>query len=64
VRAVSGPAARAKAAAQGAALLADGLAGGRWAPLVERLRLREASGTALDHVRIRGASHIEKNLMV
>ncbi len=64
VLAVSGPAARAKAASQGAAVLADGLAGGRWATLVERLRLREASGTALDHLRIRGASHIEKNLMV
>ena len=64
VRAVTGPGARAKAAAQGAALLADGLAGGRWAPLVERLRLREASGTALDHLRMRGATYIEKNLMV
>jgi predicted butyrate kinase (DUF1464 family) len=45
-------------AAQGAALLADGLAGGRYAPLVEGLRLREASGTALDHLRMRGAESI------
>jgi predicted butyrate kinase (DUF1464 family) len=37
-----------KQAAQGAALLADGLAGGRYAPLVEALALREASGTVLD----------------
>ena len=37
-----------KHAAQGAAILADGLAGGRYAPLVERLRLREAAGTVLD----------------
>jgi predicted butyrate kinase (DUF1464 family) len=37
-----------KHAAQGAALLADGLAGGRWADLVSRLRLREARGTVLD----------------
>lgn len=37
-----------KEAAQGAALLADGLAGGRHAALVEGLRLREAAGTALD----------------
>jgi predicted butyrate kinase (DUF1464 family) len=40
-----------KHAAQGAALIADGLAGGRSAPLVERLRLREACGTVLDWVR-------------
>jgi predicted butyrate kinase (DUF1464 family) len=45
-------------AAQGAALLADGLAGGRYAPLVEGMRLREASGTALDHLRMRGADSI------
>jgi predicted butyrate kinase (DUF1464 family) len=44
------PGAWVKHAAQGAALLADGLAGGRWAPLVERLRLREAAGTVLDHL--------------
>ncbi len=59
VRAVSGAVAHAKAAAQGAALLADGLAGGRYAPLVRALRLREASGTALDHLRMRGAERIE-----
>ena len=49
---------RAKTAAQGAAVLADGLAGGRYAPLVERLRLSEASGTALDHLRMHGAESI------
>jgi predicted butyrate kinase (DUF1464 family) len=54
----NGLALRAKAAAQGAAILADGLAGGRYAPLVERLRLREASGTALDHLRMHGAESI------
>ena len=52
VSAAIGLGSRAKTAAQGAALLADGLAGGRYAPLVERLRLREASGTALDHLRV------------
>ncbi len=40
----------AKQGAQGAALLADGLAGGQAARLVDRLRLREASGTVLDHL--------------
>jgi predicted butyrate kinase (DUF1464 family) len=38
----------AKQAAQGAALVADGLAGGRHAPLIDLLGLRAASGSALD----------------
>jgi predicted butyrate kinase (DUF1464 family) len=58
VRAAAGLGTRAKTAAEGAALLADGLAGGRFAPLVEQLRLREASGTALDHLRMDGAESI------
>jgi predicted butyrate kinase (DUF1464 family) len=58
VSAATGLGPRAKTAAQGAAVLADGLAGGRYAPLVERLRLREASGTALDHLRMHGAESI------
>jgi predicted butyrate kinase (DUF1464 family) len=58
VSAASGLDPRPKTAAQGAAVLADGLAGGRYAPLVERLRLREASGTALDHLRVHGAESI------
>jgi predicted butyrate kinase (DUF1464 family) len=40
----------AKHAAQGAALLADGLAGGRSAPLVDRMGIRDAAGTVLDHL--------------
>jgi predicted butyrate kinase (DUF1464 family) len=40
-----------KQAAQGAALLADGLAGGTRAALVERLALRAAAGTVLDWLR-------------
>ena len=39
------PGAWVKHAAQGAALLADGLAGGQHVDLVESLRLREAAGT-------------------
>ncbi|QDV34144.1 DUF1464 family protein [Tautonia plasticadhaerens] len=42
------PGAWVKQAAQGSALLADGLAGGRNADLVDSLRLREASGSVLD----------------
>jgi predicted butyrate kinase (DUF1464 family) len=58
VRAATGLGASAKTAAQGAALLADGLAGGRYGPLVDQLDLREASGTALDHLRMHGAGSI------
>jgi predicted butyrate kinase (DUF1464 family) len=49
---------RASAAAHGGALLADALAGGRNAVLAEVLRLRESSGTALDHLRVVGAETI------
>jgi len=58
VRSATGLGTRAKSAAQGAALLADGLAGGPYAPLVERLRLSEASGTVVDHLRMNGAESI------
>lgn len=50
IRLGSLPGAWVKHAAQGAALLADGLAGGRTRALVERLRLSGASGTVLDWI--------------
>jgi predicted butyrate kinase (DUF1464 family) len=49
---------RASSAAHGGALLADALAGGRHAGLAAALRLRESSGTALDHLRVAGADTI------
>ncbi|MFL5862410.1 MAG: DUF1464 family protein [Solirubrobacteraceae bacterium] len=49
---------RASAAAHGGALLADALAGGRNAALAEVMRLRESSGTVLDHLRVAGADTI------
>ena len=52
VHVLTGFAAVAKPAAQGAALIADGLAGGASAPLVDALRIREASGTVLDHLYV------------
>jgi predicted butyrate kinase (DUF1464 family) len=52
------PALAIKSAARGAALLADGLAGGTYAPLVACLRLREARGGVLDHLRMYGAERI------
>lgn len=48
-----------RGAAHGAALLADGLAGGHHAGLVDRLGLREASGTALDYLRLPESEAIE-----
>ncbi|MBA3317212.1 MAG: DUF1464 family protein [Gemmatimonadales bacterium] len=52
VRRLEGFALVAKQGAQGAALLADGLAGGRHEALVTRLRIREAQGTVLDHLHV------------
>lgn len=52
VRDLRGFARVAKQGAQGAALIADGLAGGRHRDLVDTLRLREASGTVLDYLRV------------
>jgi predicted butyrate kinase (DUF1464 family) len=49
---------KASTAARGGALLADGLTGGRHTALVETLRLREASGSALDYLRVAGAETI------
>jgi predicted butyrate kinase (DUF1464 family) len=50
VRLLAGRAAVAKQGAEGAALLADGLAGGGASGVVDRLRVREASGSVLDHL--------------
>jgi predicted butyrate kinase (DUF1464 family) len=58
VRMVTGLGPHAKAAAQGAAVLADGLAGGRYAALVERLGIADASGSVLDHLRVHGAERV------
>jgi predicted butyrate kinase (DUF1464 family) len=52
VRALAGYAHTAKQGAQGAALMADGLVGGRYQDLVERLGIREAKGTVLDHLYV------------
>jgi predicted butyrate kinase (DUF1464 family) len=49
---LTGRATVSRQAAQGAALIADGLAGGRFKPLVDALGLRDASGTVLDHLYV------------
>lgn len=62
VRRVKGFAQIAKEAAQGAALIAEGLAGGQYEPLVETMRIREASGTVLDHLYISNAGELRQRL--
>lgn len=52
VRPLEGFAAVAKQGAQGAALIADGLAGGIHQSLVQQMRLREAKGTVLDNLYV------------
>ena len=46
------PASVSKQGAQGAALIADGLAGGEGALIVDALGLRHAAGTVLDHLHV------------
>lgn len=62
VRTLRGFAAVAKEAAQGAALVADGLAGGRRQGLVDAMHLRGASGTVLDHLYVEGSERIREEL--
>jgi predicted butyrate kinase (DUF1464 family) len=52
VRLLDGIASIAKEGAQGAALIADGLAGGEYRMLVETLGLRDAQGSVIDHLYV------------
>jgi predicted butyrate kinase (DUF1464 family) len=52
VRKLTGFASAAMQAAQGAALIADGLAGGASATLVAAMGIRDATGTSLDHLYV------------
>jgi predicted butyrate kinase (DUF1464 family) len=63
VRRVAGLAQVAKEAAQGAALLADGLAGGPFADLAAGFQLRGAAGTVLDHLYIQGAADLRQRYL-
>jgi predicted butyrate kinase (DUF1464 family) len=63
VRRVEGFAQVAKEAAQGAALLADGLAGGQFGSLTEAMKIRGASGTALDHIYIKDIQELRQKYL-
>ena len=62
VRRVAGLTSVVKEAAQGAALIAEGLAGGQFEPLVDTMRIRDASGTVLDHLYVSNAEALRKGL--
>jgi predicted butyrate kinase (DUF1464 family) len=63
VRRVKGFAQVAKEAAQGAALIAEGLAGGMYERLVEVMELCGASGTVLDHLYVAGAEALRQRYL-
>lgn len=58
VRLIGGLSEACKEAAQGAALIADGLAGGPNRHLVAAMKLREARGTLFDHLYVAGADAV------
>jgi predicted butyrate kinase (DUF1464 family) len=49
-----------KEAARGAAMIADGLAGGRYQELVQVMRLGEAQGTVLDRLYLSGCDEVRR----
>ena len=63
VRRVKGFGGVTKQAAQGAAVIAEGLAGGIYRKLIEVMELREASGTILDHLFVAGADTLRKKFL-
>jgi predicted butyrate kinase (DUF1464 family) len=60
VNKVSGFTNEVKEAAQGAALVANGLAGGIHKPLIDHVRLREAKGTVLDYLSVKGEDDLKR----
>lgn len=64
VRRIEGFASEVKEAAQGAALLADGLAGGIHRDLVDCLQLNEAEGSIFDHIYLSGVGELRRTFHV
>jgi predicted butyrate kinase (DUF1464 family) len=52
---------RVKEAAQGAALIADGLAGGTHRAVVDQMHLRGSQGSVLDHLYLAGAEEVRRH---
>ena len=50
-----------KEAAQGAAIIANGLAGGSYSQLIETMQIRKAKGTSLDHILLPEIETIKKD---
>jgi predicted butyrate kinase (DUF1464 family) len=63
VRRLQGFAGVAKEAAQGAALIADGLAGGHFQELVETMAIQGARGTSLDYLHIKDAEKLRQRYL-
>ncbi|HMQ50843.1 MAG TPA: DUF1464 family protein [Anaerolineae bacterium] len=63
VRQIASLAQTAKEAAQGAALIADGLTGGQFEPLIKTMRLREAGGTVLDHLYVASGETLKQKYL-
>jgi len=61
VRRIEGFTQVSKEAAQGAALLADGLAGGKYKGLVDTMRIKEAKGTVLDYIHLKGIQELKSS---
>jgi predicted butyrate kinase (DUF1464 family) len=62
IRTLTGFGGTAKQGAQGAAVIADGLAGGRFAPIVDALGIRGATGTVLDYLYVISAADARARL--
>ncbi|MCE8429348.1 MAG: DUF1464 family protein [Candidatus Methanoperedens sp.] len=52
-----------KEAAEGAALIANGLAGGKYEPLIDVMELKKARGTSLDHILLPEIAAIKKEYL-
>jgi predicted butyrate kinase (DUF1464 family) len=64
VRRVQGFARTAKEAAQGAALIAEGLAGGKNEGLIRAMGLLEAKGSVLDHLYVTGSEALHDECLI